>query len=185
MRKYRRADEGHRICNRCETQFPATIDFFVRDSTRAKGLTYECRACHAKRKKGRDRRKERWAELTTEQRVLRRAVQAKYNRTPKGRAVFLRAAYKKIDACDLTVNEVFDLIIKPCVHCGTTDINRGLDRIDNSLPHVKGNVVPACAPCNFARGDRFSFEEMQRIGAVIRAVLQDRTPKEADSEGHL
>lgn len=165
-------------------QLPATIEYFVRDSSRVLGISHECKKCHSNRKKGRNRSKENWKNLTPEQKAMRKATQAKYNKSQKGRAVFLRSAYKKIDACDLTVNEVLSLILQPCTHCGTTEVNRGLDRIDNKLPHIKGNVVPSCAPCNFARGDRFSFAEMQLIGAVIRQIYRDRNPKEADSEGH-
>jgi hypothetical protein len=114
-----------------------------------------------------------------------KARQSRYAKTIKGRAIFLRKAYERIDACDLTVDEVIELISQPCVHCGTTDINRGLDRIDNNLAHIKGNVAPSCAPCNFARGDRFTFEEMKIIGKTIRQVILDRKRKEVGSEDHL
>lgn len=185
MKKYRRASEGRRICNRCEQELPATAEYFVADATRVLGIGYECRECQRERKRGRDNRPDRWSLMTPEQRLKVRARQQRYNATAKGRAIFLRSAYTKIDACDLTTAEVLEIIQRPCEHCGTTESNRGLDRIDNSLPHIKGNVVAACAPCNFARGDRFTFDEMKRIGAVIRQVIQDRKTKEAGSEGHL
>lgn len=173
-----------RTCFRCHQNKPATLEHFYRDSARLLGLSYECKPCLSARKKGRDRRKERGSNQTPEQKHRTRARQLKYNRTDKGRAIALRQAYIKIDACDLTTKEVLDLITQPCVHCGTTETNRGLDRIDNSLPHIRGNVAPSCAPCNFARGDRFTFEEMQRIGAVIRQVIADRKPKAVENEGH-
>lgn len=184
MRKYRVAKSGFRYCNKCGEEHPATLEFFVKDSSRKLGISYECKPCHSKRKTGRDRRKERWSNLTPEQKVLARERQRKYNRTPKGRAIFLRKAYQRIDSCDLSVDEVMQLISQPCVHCGTTTENRGLDRIDNSLPHIKGNVAPSCAHCNFARGNRFSFEEMKIIGAAIRKVLTDRTSEAIGSEDH-
>lgn len=112
--------------------------------------------------------------MTAEQRVNARARQLRYGRTDKGRAVFLRSAYAKIDACDLSTAEVLAEIVKPCVYCGTSESPRGLDRIDNALPHIKGNVRPACAPCNFARGDRFTAAEMDIIGAAIRQVMEAR-----------
>ena len=96
--------------------------------------------------------------------------------------MFLRKAYERIDACDLSTAEMYALIVKPCIHCGTTDSPRGLDRIDNALPHIKGNVEPSCAPCNFARGDRFTFAEMKVIGAVIRKVLMDRSLDQSRNE---
>lgn len=166
--------EGFRHCNRCDQLLPATPEVFVRDSTRPLGLGYECRACHRARKLGRDNRSDRWANHTPEQRKKAVERNRRYDKTDKGRAVFLRKAYARIDACDLTAKEVYELIIQPCVYCGTTDSPRGLDRIDNALPHVRTNVRPACAPCNFARGDRFTAAEMDIIGAVIRQVIEAR-----------
>lgn len=167
--------EGFRFCSRCKLELPATLEIFVKDKSRKDGLAYECRACHSLRKKSRDRRKERWINMTEEQKDRKKALSKKYRKTLKGRAIFLRKAYQRIDSCDLSVEEVMELICLPCTHCGTTEVNIGLDRIDNNFPHIKGNVVPSCAPCNFARGDRFSFEEMKEIGAVIRKVLKYRT----------
>lgn len=152
----------------------ATPEVFLRDKSRKDGLAYECRECHRERKKGRDSRTDRWSNMTPAQREKVRARQHRYNRSLKGRAAYLRAAYAKMDDCDLSHAEVLALISQPCVHCGTTTENRGLDRIDNSKPHIKGNVAPSCAPCNFARGDRFTFEEMQQIGAAIRRVIEAR-----------
>ena len=172
-----------RRCYRCKEIFPASADFFLRDKLRPLGLAYECRECHRIRKRGRDNRPDRWALMTAEQRAKAKERNQRYAKTDKGRAVFLRKAYERIDACDMTSAEVLALIVQPCVHCGTTDSPRGLDRIDNSKPHIKNNVAPSCAPCNFARGDRFTFEEMQRIGQVIRQVLKDRICGQVQNEG--
>lgn len=186
MRSYRKASQpGHKMCNRCDKEMPATAEFFLRDKSRADGLAYECRECHRARKAGRDRRADRWSQMSSEQKIARLQSQRRYNSTPKGRAIMLRKAYMRADFCDLSVDEMMEMLAKPCSHCGTTDIPRGLDRIDNSLPHVKGNVAPACAPCNFARGDRFTFDEMQRIGDAIREVMRDRDPKVAASAENL
>lgn len=176
--------ESHRMCHRCKEAFPATNEFFGKDKSRPLGLAYECKPCHKYRKSlTRDDRTDRWSLMTDEQRVIAKARQKRYAKTDKGRAVFLRQAYKRIDACDMTSKEVLDLIVMPCTHCGTTDIPRGLDRIDNNLPHIKSNVVPSCAPCNFARGDRFTFDEMKIIGEAIRKVISDRISNQARSEG--
>ena len=174
---------AHRTCHRCKQSFAANAENFMRDKSRVMGLSYECRACHRQRKKGRDDRPDRWQKMTPEQRQIAKLRQQRYGRTDKGRAVHLRNAYAKIDACDMTTTEIYSLIVQPCIYCGTLDAPRGLDRIDNALPHLKTNVAPACAPCNFARGDRFSQIEMLRIGAVIREIMKDRSTKEAQSAG--
>lgn len=163
-----------RKCHRCKQEFPATTEFFGADKSRSGGVSYECRPCHRTRKIGRDRRTERWSNLTPEQRLKRQAATVKWGRTPRGRATFLRKAYQRIDDCDMTALEILAMIGKPCVYCGSTTDNRGLDRIDNSLPHIKGNVQTACGDCNIMRGDRFTVEEMMVIGAAVAMVKAAR-----------
>lgn len=112
--------------------------------------------------------------MTAEQLVKRKAVMKRYAATAKGRACFLRAAYKSTDDCDLTTKEVLEIISLPCHYCGTEKHHRGLDRIDNGYGHVRGNVLPCCLPCNTARANFFSVEEMQTIGEAIRSIWADR-----------
>jgi hypothetical protein len=166
--------DGFRFCTYCKTEKPLTAENFMRDAARKGGLSYDCRECHRARKKGRDRRKERYSNLSPEQKVLARERQRRYDKTPKGRAILLRNAYARIDCCDFTTDELATYLLQPCVHCGTTDLPRGLDRIDNNRGHTKDNVAPSCAPCNLARANRFTFDEMKVIGATIRKVLADR-----------
>lgn len=112
--------------------------------------------------------------MTQEQRAKAKARNGRYLKTTKGRSLALRLAYKRIDDCDLTSQEICELISQPCVYCGTLDENRGLDRIDNSKPHIRGNVQPACTSCNLMRGDRFSVDEMHMIGAVVHEIRKRR-----------
>lgn len=164
-----------RICNRCKEEKPATTEFFGKDSSRPLGIAYECRPCHSERKKGRDRRKERWSNMTEEQREKASARNKRYSKTLKGRACFLKSRYSQVDSCNLTTEEVMEIIKQPCSYCGTVTENRGLDRIDNSKGHDKGNVVAACRDCNVMRADNFTHEEMFVIGEAIRKVKAART----------
>jgi len=178
---------NHRICNRCNCELPATTDVFLKDSTRPLGLAYECKACHRERKKGRDRRKERWGALTSEQRVLRKTRMKRWNQTQRGRATYLRKAYQRIDACDLSAEQILEMITQPCVYCGTETANRGLDRIDNDKPHIAGNVQTACTECNVIRSNRFSVEEMKLLGAVVARIrkARDSSCASAHNADHL
>jgi hypothetical protein len=106
--------------------------------------------------------------------MLRKARMRRWNQSQRGRATFLRKAYQRIDACDLSADEILRMILQPCVYCGTTTANRGLDRINNSLPHIKGNVQTACTECNVIRGDRFTVEEMKRLGETVAAIRAAR-----------
>lgn len=181
---------GHRFCNRCERELPATLEVFLKDSTRPLGLAYECRECHSARKRGRDRRTERWANHTPAQREKVVARNRTYNRTDKGRAVYLAFAYHRVDRgkgheCDMDRHFILNEIIpKPCHYCGTIEHPRGCDRIDNSIGHLKSNVVPSCAICNLARGDRLTHEEMMILGRVIAKILADRPSSSVPSAGH-
>lgn len=174
-----------RACFRCKIEKPATLEYFYSDKGRPLGLSYECRPCLSARKKGRDRRSERWSNMTPDQRTKKKERAQKYGKTDKGRACFLRQAYKRIDDCDLSTDEIAAIIRQPCSHCGTEFSPRGLDRIDNKLPHIKGNVIPSCAACNIARGDRFTLDEMKVIGAAIRKVMQDRLSCPTPNAAHL
>lgn len=176
---------GHKVCNRCDQEMPATPEIFLCDASRPDGLAYECRPCHRERRRGRDRRKERWSQLTPEQKKARLATQRRYNAKGYGRAVGLLRRYRQLDECDLTAREVLSLIEMPCTYCGTTDANRGLDRIDNGLPHWRSNVQTACTDCNLMRGNRFSVEEMKRLGEVVRDIRRDRTADPTQREDRL
>lgn len=170
----------HRTCFRCTRSLVASPENFHREKSRPLGLSYECKECHRQRKKGRDRRKERWSALTSEQKTLRKARMQRWNRTQRGRATQLRKAYQRIDECDLTAEEILVFILQPCVYCGTTTVNRGLDRIDNSKPHIKGNVQTACKDCNVMRGDRFTVEEMMLIGKTVAEIRAARDSLRAE-----
>lgn len=164
----------YRTCFRCRKSLEATAENFYREKSRPEGLAYECKECHRARKKGRDRRSERWSALTPEQKEARRERALRWSRTQRGRATHLRKAYQRVDQCDLSAEEILALILEPCVYCGTTSENRGLDRIDNRRPHVRGNVQTACGGCNIMRGDRFTVEEMKEIGRTIARVKAAR-----------
>lgn len=79
-----------------------------------------------------------------------------YNKTPKGRAVYLLNRYKSSDKehnrgeSDLTSQWIVENIFsKPCTHCGETDWRKiGCNRLDNSKPHTMDNVEPCCGKCN-------------------------------------
>ncbi len=111
-----------------------------------------------------------------------KARQYRYNRSDKGRAVFLASAYKRIDAakgleCEMDQRFLLDNIFsRPCVYCGDDQSPIGCDRIDNRRGHTRDNVVPACATCNFARGDRLTHDEMLKVGKLIAQIMRDRQP---------
>lgn len=65
---------------------------------------------------------------------------------------YLRSAgYKDIEFA-LTIAECEAIFSKQCEYCGMTPSPlNGIDRKDNSVGYVMGNVVPACKTCNYAK----------------------------------
>lgn len=84
----------------------------------------------------------------------------------------------------LSWGDVHALVWNPCAYCGAAPTNtitlwdetddfilryQGIDRIDNSIGYVPGNVAPCCAACNSAKGtDTFAgfVERSRRVGAA-------------------
>lgn len=52
---------------------------------------------------------------------------------------------------DLDLVFIREAIREGCSYCGETTLRMTLDRIDNTLGHLKSNVVSACIRCNYAR----------------------------------
>lgn len=76
---------------------------------------------------------------------------------------------KKSLEFDLDRNFIRDLISSGCSYCGETKIRMGLDRIDNTLGHIKINVVAACMRCNYLRRDMPHDAWMMLVPAVRMA----------------
>ena len=101
----------------------------------------------------------------------------------KDKAQKLKARYNDLDKKkfgvknDLDANWILEHIINSkCEYCGKTDwIELGCDRIDNSKPHTKDNVICACGRCNVMRGDWFSVDEMKEIGETIKRIEKRNT----------
>lgn len=162
---------GNRWCMRCHTFLPDSKEFFAAKMSRGvnenRHICIQCAKEEYREKYG-------WSTRTKTRQDRQMTGASAYRITPMGRARRAIRRYDKIDACDLTPEEMLAMLGAPCVYCGTTVEDRGLDRLDNALPHVKGNVHPACAACNVARGNRFTVAEMMVIGAAIATVRAAR-----------
>lgn len=56
----------------------------------------------------------------------------------------------------ITDEEAFTLIESPCHYCGLIEKHRynGIDRVQNNVGYIPGNVVACCRWCNHAKGTR-------------------------------
>jgi 5-methylcytosine-specific restriction endonuclease McrA len=173
-----------RACVICKIIKPLNSDIFVKCKGRPYGLAYECKECSRIRSKEKYKqfpRKDRYSKMTPAQKARKYEWTNNYKRnTLNGKTIARKKSYMSTDAkkgrvCDLTNDFLSNLLQKPCVYCGETDISKmGCDRIDNNLGHIIANVVPCCDECNIARFNHFSYEEMMIIGAAIRIVKDNR-----------
>lgn len=176
-----------RQCTKCKAVKPLDETHFPRAKDRPLGFGYLCRSCERERSRDKNKRiprRDRWYLMTPEQKKTRKLSQQQYNRCETGRAISYANGYRKFDAKRGLQNDIgwrfifAEIFLKPCFYCGDST-KTGCDRIDNSKGHTKDNVVPACADCNCARGDRFNHEEMRAIGAAIRLVKLARQSTES------
>jgi 5-methylcytosine-specific restriction endonuclease McrA len=63
--------------------------------------------------------------------------------------------------------------IKDRKNCKVTRLT--VDRMDNTKGYEKDNLCLACMRCNDMKGNFFSYEQMKRIGLIIREVWQERS----------
>jgi hypothetical protein len=169
-------------CVICLVTKPLTSEFFYRDSSKPLGFEYRCKICD----KLRTRKRKRYP-LTKQQKdarnVNRRNKPRKQYKSPYNRTKNLLKSYTYSDTksglvCDLSVEWLDNHILtKPCMYCNTTAEPRGCDRIDNTLGHLKTNVVPCCRTCNLTRGNRFTHSEMLIIGKTIKDIRKTREDK--------
>ena len=74
---------------------------------------------------------------------------------------------------DLDRTFVAALIANPCSYCGGTELPMTVDRIDNTLGHIRTNVVPACFRCNLIRRD-MPYEAWLTFSPVLRSLVETR-----------
>ena len=168
--------EGFRICSCCKVEKELSFNNFSSDKNRKFGFSYRCKICDSVKK---DKRKERYKNLSEQQKEIYKAKNRKYTSSGLGRATALICSYRKADKkrnqiCNLDreflINNIFN---KECIYCHSL-INIGCDRVDNNLGHIKTNVVPCCRICNTTRMNNFSHDEMILLGKIIKEINNNR-----------
>jgi len=83
-----------------------------------------------------------------------------------------RVAKRRKIIWQLSLEEYSDLCNKPCHYCSnklgkivTTGI--GLDRINNNLGYIKGNILSCCEMCNRIRSEFLSVKEMEEVSKLL------------------
>ena len=84
---------------------------------------------------------------------------------------YLVGAKKRGYEWGLSFEQFIDITTKPCTYCGAPPETRprsnglmseqgssGIDRVDNSIGYVIGNVTPCCSWCNYTKHSRTVME---------------------------
>jgi 5-methylcytosine-specific restriction endonuclease McrA len=88
-------------------------------------------------------------------------------------------------------NQLYEKYGRKCYYCGIEEERfyevwgrfyggrkRGarleIDRKNNDYTYHLDNCVLACAICNNAKSDKFTYEEFKRVGEVIKVIWRDR-----------
>jgi hypothetical protein len=165
-----------KTCNRCKLELPLSSFSYRRTTTEKLYPASRCRQClYQARKEIRTNRGESPSGYQYRDSV-RRCAQDKIRRLAgEHREVYLLADCRSSDkkrgfVCDLDREFVIEQINLGCSYCGSHK-HMTLDRIDNSVGHVKTNVVPACYRCNMIRRD-MPHEAWLMIVPAIRATAE-------------
>ena len=95
----------------------------------------------------------------------RRTLDAKQRCANRVFGVYKRCACKRGILFTLSIEDVSDLIFRPCAYCGRELVNpgrkgkqsvpyNGIDRKDNTVGYTIENVVSCCLDCNRAKSDK-------------------------------
>lgn len=87
-------------------------------------------------------------------------------------------AKERMLAFDLSFETFSTLIQSPCIYCGELPSNvhanreekfvyGGIDRIDNSMGYINGNVVPCCRMCNISKNNHSQIEFLDWVERVF------------------
>jgi hypothetical protein len=167
-----------KVCCICKKQKPIN-EFHTQTHLGGRRVRSFCIECERERSKLRRPQKleeskrynAKYKDVVSARRSLKRM-------DPKNRCKNILADCKSIDRKtgnenDMDVGFIKQLTERGCSYCGISpnEVLMTLDRIDNSLPHNKSNVIQACIRCNIIRRDMPYYAWMAIVPAVKSAML--------------
>lgn len=96
----------------------------------------------------------------------------KNSQTPQRKYYFYkrRAGLRGRDL-SLSFEDFCTFLIEPCFYCGLNTKKIELDRVDNKLGYIKGNVVSCCRRCNSLK-KFYSLEQLEQMGHIARKIRE-------------
>lgn len=144
---------GFQICIHCKQDLDAELFELLPSGNRRT----VCIQCRKKRNRARPEVKSRWRQNNP---CIAIYMDCKNKDRKSGFVGF-----------DLDKEFIEGLISQGCIYCGETKLRMTLDRIDNSIGHLKCNVLPCCFRCNYIRGS-MPFEAWQIIVPAVRQARE-------------
>ena len=87
----------------------------------------------------------------------------------------MQGALRRSLVFTLTPEQMYRVIVKPCVYCGGFGDNctldfaySGLDRTNNNVGYIEGNVVACCKLCNRMKGKLTGAEFIAHIKRIAK-----------------
>ncbi len=146
-------DPGDFTCAGCGEE--KTADDFYTDNHAPRGRVARCKDCYRAKQKN----------------VI--------NFKPYRReGAYKRDAIKRGLTYELTREQFMAFWRRPCSYCGDEIQTIGLDRVNNSIGYVDGNVVPCCRICNAMKSSMSAAEFVDRC----RRIAERATTAEAVGE---
>lgn len=145
----------NKVCNKCGLD--KSLSSF-------RGGNNKCKACYSKEWKEKDPERAR--------RINNKSAFSMRIRRPM--AAILkdsRASDRRsgLGENDLDEDFIKELVANGCRYSGETQILISLDRIDNSIGHMKHNVNPCCLRCNYIRRN-MPYEAWIRFSSTLKEV---------------
>ncbi len=153
---YTNADIKHKICKICNRELQIQkFDYNISHLKRRITYNNQCMSCTTQKSM------RKWTpeiKIYKKQQKCLITKKAKQNYQIGYIAPQLYENYKYSDKThqrqfNLTIPFIKSMIINGCSYCKVSygEDNIGLDRINNKLGHIIGNVIPCCYKCNYTR----------------------------------
>lgn len=137
-----------------------------------------CKRCYAKRWRTANKESvacsnQKWRDANRERELARhKSPKARFNNAS-------RYADRRGKTWDIAFEIYAKLISRPCHYCNNelgsmAGYGVGLDRIDNSVGYLTGNVLPCCKICNSIRNDFLTVEETKVAVSAVIAFRKQR-----------
>ena len=168
-----------KVCTKCKAN--KQLSEFNKDKSRKNGVYSYCKICSGDCHKS-------WR---LNNKTSLRFSQNKYSQTEKGRE--RRKFYRRKDGSrfaggkasarvrniewKLTIQQWRTLVLdQKCHYCfgSLPEIGIALDRKDNDIGYLIGNVVPCCSECNSIKGYRLSYDEMLAVSKLLKKLRMNK-----------